>query len=52
MRGAGQTPLIYLGKPEIAYSFLSEFSSKLFYAVYLRGRVMFMFSLCVILLKD
>lgn len=39
MRGAGQTPLVYLGKPEIQYSFLSELSSKLFYAVHLRGRV-------------
>lgn len=33
VRSAAQIPLIYLGKPEIEYSFLQEFSSRLFYAV-------------------
>lgn len=50
VRDAGRIPLIYLGKPEIEYSFLPEFSLKLLYAVYLTGRVCFYF-LCV-LLKD
>lgn len=39
MRSAGQIPLIYLGKPEIEYNFLLEFSSRLFYAVYFAGRL-------------
>lgn len=46
VKGAGQIPLIYLGKPETEYSFLPEFYSKLFYAMYL-AKGMFIFSFCV-----
>lgn len=50
VRGAGQIPLTDLGKPEIEHSFLPEFSSKLFYAVYLTGMVCLYF-LCMYLIK-
>lgn len=49
-KSAGQIPQIYLGKPEIEYDFLQEFSSRLFYAVYLAGRLC-LDLLCVYLIK-